>query len=154
MADPVSITASIIGITAPALHGIRLLLNDVQNIKDAPDAILALEGHLHRVKLALSSLQAIEPREWECLGNNIMDEVESTVLFCTAACDRFRADLQRWTAHCQDGEFSWRDRAKVGFMKQGQIKSMQAHLQTCQIAINTVVSTATLYVISPSARGL
>lgn len=86
MAEPLSITASVIGITAPALHGIRLLLDDVQNIKDAPEAIKALEDHLHRVSLALSSLQAIEPGEWESLGSNITDEVRPTVRFCTAAC--------------------------------------------------------------------
>lgn len=153
MVEPLSVTASIVGITAPALHGIRLLINDVQSIKDAPDAIRALEDHLHRVSLAVSSLQAIEPREWEYLGSNITDEVESTVRLCTASCDRFRLHLQRWTRHSPDGGFSWMDRAKIGFMKQGPIKSMQGHLQTCQIAINSVVGTATLYVVTPSAHG-
>jgi hypothetical protein len=154
MAEFLSVTASIIGVTAPALHGIRLLLDDVQSIKDAPEAIRALEDHLHRVGLALSSLQAIDPREWEFLGSNITDEVESTVRFCTAACDRFRVDLQRWTRHSHNGGFSWRDRAKIGFMKQGPVKSMQSHLQTCHIAINSVVGTATLYVARPSVLGI
>ena len=36
MADPFSITASVVGIVVPALHGTRLLLGDLQQLTDAP----------------------------------------------------------------------------------------------------------------------
>ena len=36
MADPLSITASVVGITVPALHGTRLLLDDLERLKDTP----------------------------------------------------------------------------------------------------------------------
>ncbi|KAJ5604685.1 hypothetical protein N7510_009839 [Penicillium lagena] len=145
MAEPLSTTASVIGIIAPALHGIRLLLDDIQNIKDAPDTIQALNDHLYRVSLALSSLQGVEPEEWESLGSSVADQAKSTIQFCTTTCDRFRADLKRWTSHSHGGSFSWRDRAKVGFVKQGEIKSIQRQLQNCQVTINSVISIATLY---------
>jgi hypothetical protein len=59
----------------------------------------------------------------------------------------FRANLQRWTSHSEDGRLSWQDRAKVGFFKQSQIRSMSQQLQSCKITINSVVSIATLYVL-------
>ena len=34
MADPLSITASIVGIVGPALHATRLLLEDLQQLKE------------------------------------------------------------------------------------------------------------------------
>jgi hypothetical protein len=42
MADPLSIGAGVVGIIVPAVHGSRLLLDDIQSIIDArkPSAIL------------------------------------------------------------------------------------------------------------------
>lgn len=34
MADPLSVTASVLSIILPALHGMRLILNGLQSIKD------------------------------------------------------------------------------------------------------------------------
>ena len=42
MADPLSITASAVGIIFPALHGTRLLLEDLQELKDTPKTIKRL----------------------------------------------------------------------------------------------------------------
>jgi hypothetical protein len=42
MSDPLSITASVVGITVPALHGTRLLLEDLQQLKDAPKTVKRL----------------------------------------------------------------------------------------------------------------
>lgn len=42
MADPLSIAASVVGVTVPALHGTRLLLDELQNLKDAPKAVKRL----------------------------------------------------------------------------------------------------------------
>jgi hypothetical protein len=42
MADPLSITASAVGIIVPALHGTRLLLEDLQQLKDAPKTVKRL----------------------------------------------------------------------------------------------------------------
>jgi hypothetical protein len=79
MAEPLTITASIVSITVPALHGIQALLNDVQSITDALKTIQDLEDYLHRLSLALSSLGAMKNGEWEPLGSNLMEEVKSTV---------------------------------------------------------------------------
>ena len=46
MADPLSITASIVGIIILALHGIRLLLGDLQQLNDAPKTIKRLTNNV------------------------------------------------------------------------------------------------------------
>lgn len=147
MADPLSITASIFGVTVPALHGIRLLLDDLQRIKDASEAVKNLKDDILSVDMALTSLQAVKDREWESLGGTVADEAKAAISTCARACDMFRANLQHWTSHSQDGKLSWQDRAKVGFFKQGRIRSMSEQLQSCKITINSVVSIATLCVI-------
>ncbi|KAH8595377.1 hypothetical protein B0O99DRAFT_686797 [Bisporella sp. PMI_857] len=57
MADSLSITASIVGITVPALHDTRLLLEDLQWLKNAPKIIKRLTNDMHSVYAALELLE-------------------------------------------------------------------------------------------------
>jgi len=145
MAEPLSVAASIVGVTVPALHGTRLLLDDLHGIIDAPKSVESLKEDLRSVDLALKSLQAVHDSEWKSLGGTVSDESKVVISSCTRACDTFRADLQRWTRHSEEGKLSWQDRANVGFFKQRQIKSTSEQLQTCKLTINSVVGIATLY---------
>lgn len=144
MADPLSITASAVGIIVPALHGTRLLLDDLHQLKDAPKTVKRLAENVRSVDTALKLLQAVEEREWDILGTGIAEQSKTTISSCTQACNLFRADLQRWTRHSGDGKLAWQDRASVGFFKQGQIKAMSEQLSSCKLTINSVVSIATL----------
>lgn len=144
MADPLSITASVVGIIVPALHGTRLLLEDLQQLRDAPKIVKRLVEDVHSIDTSLKSLQSVKDREWESLGVAIAEQSKTTISICTQACEVLRIDLQRWTKHSEDGELAWQDRVNVGFFKQGQIKAMSEQLQNCKLTINSVVSIATL----------
>ena len=74
MADPLTVAASVVCITVPALHGTRLLLDDLQRIKDPSEAVKNLKEDILSVDMALNSLQAVEDREWESLGGTIVVE--------------------------------------------------------------------------------
>jgi hypothetical protein len=63
MANPLSITASIMGITVPALHGTRLLLDNLQQLKDTPKTIKRLTNNILSVHAALKLLKDIEDRD-------------------------------------------------------------------------------------------
>ena len=144
MSDPLSITASVVGIIVPALHGTRLLLEDLQQLKDTPKIVKRLVEDVHSVDTALKLLQSVEDREWDLLGSGIAGQSKTTISSCTQACDLFRTDLQRWTRHSDDSKLAWQDRVKVGFFKQGQIKAISEQLSNCKLTINSVVNIATL----------
>ncbi|KAH8651581.1 hypothetical protein BGZ60DRAFT_549842 [Tricladium varicosporioides] len=146
MADPLSITASVVSVIVPALHGTRLLLKDLQQLKDAPKTVKRLVEDVHSVDTALKLLQGVEEKEWDLLGAGIAEQSEMTISSCTQACNFFRADLQRWTRHSEDGKLAWQDRANVGLLKQGQIKAMSEQLSNCKLSINSVVGVATLHI--------
>jgi hypothetical protein len=146
MADPVGAAASVVGLVVPALHGTRFLLDDIQNIVDAPKAVASLEEDLLSVDMAIEAFKAVPSTEWQSLGQEVVKESTFAVSTCATACDTFRNDLQRWTKRSENGKMSWRDRANVGFFKRHRIKSLSEQLQNCKITINTAVSIATLYV--------
>jgi hypothetical protein len=147
MTDPLSVAASVVGVIVPALHGTRLLLDDLQSIIDAPKAVETLKEDLCSVDTALESLRAVKDPEWESLGDAVVEQSKAIISTSVRACDMFRADLQRWTRHSDEGRLSWQDRANVGFFKQRRIKAISDQLQTCKISINSVVSIAILCVV-------
>lgn len=146
MTEPVGIAASIVGIVVPALHGTRLLLEDLQQLKDAPETVQHLEDDLRTTLTAIASLEAVEEREWKALGTNIAEESKAILGIYKGTCDILRADVQRWTRHSKEGKLAWQDRASVGFFKHGRIKSMSEKIQSYKTTINSIVSVANLYV--------
>jgi hypothetical protein len=139
MSDPLSIAASVVSITVPALHGTRLLLENLQQLKDAPKTVKRLVEDVHSVDTALKLVQGVEDREWELLGVGVAQQSKTTISSCTQACDLFRTDLQRWTRHSDDRKLAWRDQANVGFFKQGQIKAMSEQLSNYKLTIPSSV---------------
>lgn len=144
MVETLGIAASVVGVVVPALHGMRLLLDDLQKLKDAPKTIKLLEDDVRSIDTALNTLQVVENREWELLGTLVAEESKTTISTCASACAQFRTDLQHWTRHSDDGKLALTDRANVGFLKQGQIKTISEQLQNCKLSITSVVSIAIL----------
>lgn len=142
--DPLSITAAVVGITAPVVHSIRLLSEDIQKIVDAPDALDLLRKDLLSVDQSLASLQAISDTQWKSLGETVVSQSTAATTSCGESCDRFRTALSRWTRHSEDEELSLRDRAMVDFFKQGYVKSMSGQLRHCKTTLISVVCIATL----------
>lgn len=148
MGDPASAAAGIVGIIVPALHGIRLLREDIVNISDAPKAIASLKEDLLSVEMAIEALKAVESSEWKSLGQAVENQSKFAVSTCTTTCNTFRECLRRWTKHSGVGKLSWRDQVNVGFFQQHTLKSVCEQLQNCKSTLNSTASTATLYVES------
>jgi hypothetical protein len=147
--DPFSVAAGVVGITAPTLHYVRLLMEDIQKMVDAPSAVKSLNEDLLTIDAALTSLQAVSDQQWVSLGETVMRQSQSAMTLCKDSCGKFRSDLGRWTRHSSDGKLSWQDRATVGVFKQGQMRSMSEQLQNCRTVLTLVVTIATLWVQSP-----
>jgi hypothetical protein len=113
-------------------------------IADAPETLKSLENDLLSVDQALASLQAVSDAQWKSLGETVVSQSKAATTTCKESCDRFRTALSRWTRHSEDGKLSLRDRAMVGFIKQGYVKSMSEQLQQCKLTLTSVVCIATL----------
>ena len=144
MAEGLGATASVVGIVVPALHGVRLLFDDLKKIIEAPEVVASLATEVEALRLSLESLKAIDDSQWETLGKTVSDQCKAAITTCTAACDALREDLHRWTKRSADGKLSWRDRANIGFFKERQIKARSEQLQSYKLTLNSAVGAATL----------
>lgn len=144
MADPLSISASVVGLVVPALEGTRLLIENVRNIKDAPKALKDVEADLKSVEASLESLADLDASQMSQLPERVNEQCGDTISRYSSVCSDFRADLARYTRRSRDGKLSWRDKLNVGFFSKQRISGMARQLKSCKLTINSVVGIATL----------
>ena len=59
MADPLSVTASVVGITTAALQSVQCLARTIGDIKDVPDTIKSIRADLQAVEPILRNLNEV-----------------------------------------------------------------------------------------------
>ncbi|KAG7402598.1 hypothetical protein Forpe1208_v017110 [Fusarium oxysporum f. sp. rapae] len=143
--DPLSITASVVGVAVPALQCAQQLRNTIQAIVDAPNEIASLGEELLTIEQAISSVQQVSNQQWQSLGESVISQSKTGMNLCRKSCSKFQAAIEHWTRHGEDGRLSWRDRTAIGLFRQDQIKSTLSQLQNCKFTLISVISTANLH---------
>lgn len=144
MTDPLSVTAGVTGLVAFALQGVRLLVNDINNIKEAPKSLEGLHTDLTSVGSSLECLENINETQLRLLGDHVYNQSTVAIERCKSTCFNFHNDLEHWTKGSHDGKLSWRDKTSIGIFKERQIEAMSRQLQNCKLTLSTVAVTATL----------
>lgn len=144
MTDPLSVTAGVAGLVTFALQGVRLLVNDINNIREAPKSLERLQVDLTSVGSSLACLEDIDELQLKLLGDHVYNQSTAAIERCKSTCFEFHNDLQSWTKRSRDGKLSWRDKTNIGIFKEQQIEVMSRQLQNCKLTLNLVAVTATL----------
>lgn len=146
MAEPLSTAAAIVGLIVPALHGARVLSDDIKNVIDAPKSVQNLKVHVDLLQSSLHSLEGVGKQQWEALGTNVGHRSMAAIENCGKTCEGARDDLREWTKRSSGGKRSWREQISLGFFKVTQIKEMDGQLQSCNNSLGLLVGIATLSV--------
>ena len=136
--------SAVVGLIVPALHGARLLYDDLRKIIDAPKAVENLKEDLASVVSNLELLQAIKEAQWAVLGPQVAFQLKDTTSAGLKKCEVLHTQFEGWTKHSRDGKMSWRDKLNVGFLKEDRIKDTREQLQSTKLTLNSIVSIATL----------
>lgn len=143
--DPFSITAGVVGITAPVLQCVQHLRNNIQAIIDAPTEITSLGEELQVIEQGIAAIQKVSDAQWKSLGDGVVTQFKNGMKHCKRCCSKFQATIDHWTRRGKDGKFSLRDRTVIGLFRQNQIKSTASQLQNCKATLISIVSIATLH---------
>ena len=96
----------------PQLQGVQFLLQNIDNIKNAPDAIKNIKVDLWTIEPVLRHLNtALQGGELKILLNT---ETKSAVYNCDRARKAFQASLDHWMRHSTGDKTFWMDRWRVG----------------------------------------
>jgi hypothetical protein len=139
---------AITSLVPPALHAIRILLDDIRGILDAPTDIERIVVELETVEGVVATLDKSVKD-----GRNMNDDfkelvsskhIEKAVTACGSSCQNFREQLRKWLKHSTDAKVHWWDQAKVGFLGAKKVKALITELNTCKATINLALNCATL----------
>jgi hypothetical protein len=144
MADPLSITAGVISIIGPAISGVRVLFDDLQQFKDAPRTLKRLTEDLGSLDTQLNLLQNMDEWGWKYIGERVTEASRDKIIRCSQACENFRTDLQQLNRHSAEGKLGIQDRAIITFSKRSSIKSISKQLQNCKSDICNMANIANL----------
>jgi hypothetical protein len=146
--DPLSITATAIGITTFAITSIKQLhdiINDVAEVKEVihdisaslTDILVPLDS-LRELHVPDSSISAAVKADLEKAG------VAGAVNKCGDLCDDFSKRLKKWTKHSSGAKLSLRDRLTVGLWNKEKIRALRTSIQSCQSTVQFAVQTTQL----------
>lgn len=140
MADPLSVTASVVGIVAAAVQGVQLLSNTIDKIRNAPEAVRSIQDEIQQLKPILTQLESAinEGRSGLILGSEIKLALEN----CYRVCTKFSESLNHWMRHSTHNHMSMIDSATIGFLRQDQIRTLKEQLNGCTKILSVTLDTA------------
>ena len=132
MAEPLSITASVIAVATLAYSSTQTLYQAIYAIHDAPEAFAHLMTDIETLHDTIHSLQQeIKKRDTDGTlsdaQNSNLREIKPTLEACRTACDAFKSKIDKIMRHSKDGQTSMRDRLKLQFQEK-EIRAFQARL--------------------------
>jgi hypothetical protein len=141
--DPVSVTAAVVGITAPALQSVQFLARTIDNIKDAPDTVKNISADLRAIQPVLKNLdKALQDNPSQLIQSS---QIKHAVENCERASVAFQSQIEHWTRHSTEEKTFWIDRWKIGMFGQEKIKTFKGQLSDCKGTLTVALSTATVY---------
>jgi hypothetical protein len=143
MADPLSVTASVVGITTAALQGVQFLVQTLDGVKGAPDTIKSVSTDLCAVQAVLQSL--LEAVQVDSSQIVLSEQIKHAVGNCERACGAFRFQIEHWMERSTQDKMFWVDRWKVGLFGLERIKTFRGQLSDCKGTLSIALSTATAY---------
>lgn len=150
MADPLSVTASVIAVATLALQSCKTAYNLIDGLKEAPQAIARSKNSLTKTQKTVTALRQTLTADSEPsrVLNPILDTVDldGTLNSVHRLCNEFATAITSFTSHSTDGKFSKRDRIAVNF-HESMIKNLERQLSYCQQTLSTVLVSINLYVL-------
>jgi hypothetical protein len=142
--DPLSITASVVGITTAALQSAQFLAKTIDNVEDAPSLVKDISADLRAVEPVLQSLdRALHSDSSQII---LSDQIWLAVENCDRACKAFQSQIEYWMKHSKEDKIFWVYRWKIGLFGQERIRTFKGQLSDCKGTLNIALSTATMFV--------
>ncbi|KAH7556747.1 hypothetical protein BM1_06181 [Bipolaris maydis] len=145
MADPLSMTASVLAVVTATIQSVQFVVTTIDNIESVPETVKEIRNELTALKLILQHLQQ---RPVSAAQNTAQGLLASPIITrslenCEGACKRFGEWLNRTMRHSTEDKISKVDRSKIAIFGRRKIDAFRGQLDnykaTLQLALTTVV---------------
>lgn len=145
MADPLSITASVVAITTATIGSVKFLHTTIGDIKDVPTALGNIRSNLGAIEPILQKLFTdLEIEDSQVL---LIDDIKGAIENCNSACSTFQESLDHWMRHATKYKAfwaEWTDRVRVGIFEQGTINVFKGRPNDCKSTLIVALSTSSV----------
>lgn len=145
--EPLSITASVIGVTRLTYDSCKALNHIIKGLKNAPASLEALQKGLNSFEAVIKPLEQdfadvddpdLSPHQRASLG-----ALQPVLQLCRTACDGFSERLTELTSHSDDNRFALRDRFRLHF-NDSDIRVLKENLAQGQRTLSDALGFANL----------
>ncbi|ETS76325.1 hypothetical protein PFICI_11712 [Pestalotiopsis fici W106-1] len=149
MADPLSITASAIGVITAAFQSCQALNGLVSSWANAPKTLKDLRGDLSALQNLIQSLQreVATSDDLSAEQRTCILELVPAIESCRDACEGFSARVSRATSHSKDDQVAFLDRARL-YLGEKDIQTFKSRLGDCKQTLNVALGVVTLNTMS------
>lgn len=133
MADPLSVTASVLAIAAAATASIRSLRNIVQSYQDRNKTLRRLQDKLQHLATVLDSLAQVTNAD-----TSVLVLLEGPVDRCREICNEFEQSMKKFHGRSKTGLLDW---TKLEFMKgdiNDFIDTIESYKSTTMVGLGTI----------------
>ena len=149
MADPCSVTASVIAVAGLAYSSAKKLKELITSFSDAPQVLHDLGTDLGLLQSLMQALQqSLEGVSNADLSNDqkaCFESLKPALEACKGMCDTFTSKLSKMTSRSQAGRVNWWDRARIHF-NTNDIAILKSDLEKYKQTVDVAIEVATLYV--------
>ena len=146
--DPLTITASAIGITQFAISSIVQLHDFINDLAEAKEVARDIASNLKGVQRSLAALEELtisDPTTYATAKADLeKTSVVEAVNNCGQACPNFTDNLKRWTKHSSGTKISLRDRFSVSVWNKEKIRTFRMQVQSCQATVQFAITSTQL----------
>lgn len=148
MADPLSITASVITVAGLAYSSTKVLYQTISEIHDAPEVFIHLKSDVKTLCETIHSLeQALDKRNADAglsePQKSNLREIKPTLTACHNACATFKSKIDKLMRHSTESHTSVRDRLKLQFQEK-EIAALQARLGSYKSTLAIAIEFSTM----------
>lgn len=149
MADPLSLTASIIAIAGLAYQSSKNLYEVLNSIQNAPKTLQVLKEDISTIQHLLISIKRdIEDSSENSFSNGVkkcLEEAKLVLAGLTTAADEFSEKIGKIMSHSNENHISARDRFKLRF-EEKDILAFKYRIGTYKATLNIMLALASLQV--------
>ncbi|TIA28217.1 hypothetical protein D6C79_10342 [Aureobasidium pullulans] len=157
MADPLSITAGVLGIAATAAHSIHLLVELIDKIKDAPIAVQRSRDDLKFVESVIHTLKSeldgnVNTAKWEQLIE--ASKLKQALKSLKGGCDSLNLTLMGLTKRSAPGEkLSFRDGVNL-VLHSSKLDQLSLQLSSCKQNVLLAISACNMKLQLETAKSM
>jgi hypothetical protein len=143
MSDPLSVTASVVGIASALLHGSKRLYEFIDSLQNAPKDIAALSADLRALYEILAHITNVQNKLSSHLY--LCASLKAPLENCLKICDEFTALLQGFTQSSRVGTIQVRVWKQVAWaFKDKEIQLFRDTITTYKVSLDMALSAMTL----------